>query len=139
MCTVGYGVGDEVLLVRIKSNWVPQNTGRAFVFVRKAILPLLMFFLVFLWSLSSLVLILPHETGLRFQFGVPDSETLSPGVHMKWPWPWGEIRRVPSARILSMKIGHEEEENEVISKVLDEIGIEISGKVIVSQEIMSKH
>ena len=35
MCTVGYGVGDEVLLVRDKSNQVPQNTGRAFVFVRK--------------------------------------------------------------------------------------------------------
>ena len=44
--------------------------AHAFVFVRKAVLPLVMFFLI-LWSLSSLVVILPHETGLRFRFGVP--------------------------------------------------------------------
>ena len=35
MCTVGYGVGDEVLLVRDKSSQVPQNTGRTLVFVCK--------------------------------------------------------------------------------------------------------
>lgn len=86
--------------------------AQAFAFARKAMLPLTAFLLIFLWLLSSFVLILPHETGLRYQFGVPDVDTLSPGMHIKWPWPWGEIRRAPSARILSMKIGHEEEEGE---------------------------
>ena len=86
--------------------------AQAFLFARKAAVPLVSFLFVFLWLLSSFVLILPHETGLRYQFGVPDSHVLSPGVHIKWPWPWGEIRRVPSSRILSMKIGHEEEEGE---------------------------
>ena len=84
--------------------------AQAFAFIRKAMVPLFGFLFVFLWSLSSFVLILPHETGLRFRFGVPDAHTLSPGLHTKWPWPWGEIQRVPSSRILSMNIGHEEEE-----------------------------
>ncbi|MAA78371.1 MAG: hypothetical protein CL916_03860 [Deltaproteobacteria bacterium] len=85
--------------------------AQAFMFARRATVPLTAFLFIFLWLLSSFVLILPHETGLRYQFGVPDTNTLNPGVHIKWPWPWGEIQRVPSSRILSMKIGHEEEEN----------------------------
>ena len=86
--------------------------AQAFIFARKAMFPLTAFLLVFLWLLSSFVLILPHETGLRYQFGVPNANILSPGLHLKLPWPWGEIRRVPSSRILSMKIGHEEEDEE---------------------------
>ena len=82
---------------------------RRLLIARKAMLPLTVF--AYLSGCSSFVLILPHETGLRYQFGVPDADTLSPGVTSNGR---GRVRNpsCPSARILSMKIGHEEEEGE---------------------------
>lgn len=101
----------SVFLALQEQLGIDVQGAQAFAFVRKAMVPLLGFLLIFLWSLSSFVLILPHESGLRYNFGVPDAQILPPGLHMKWPWPWGEIQRTSSSRILSMKIGHEEEED----------------------------
>jgi regulator of protease activity HflC (stomatin/prohibitin superfamily) len=86
--------------------------ARAIAFVRRSMLPLTGFLILFLWGLSSFVLVHPHEQGVRFRFGEPQEQLLNPGLHLKWPWPWGVIQTVPSSRILSMNIGHEEEEEE---------------------------
>ena len=84
-------------------------SARAFLFMKQSIVPLVCGLAIFLWLLSSVVLVHPHEQGIRFRFGVPEQEPLMAGLHLKWPWPWGEIKTVSSSRILSMKIGHEEE------------------------------
>ena len=79
----------------------------AILFVRRAFEPLL-FALVFLaWLSTSVVLIHPSESGIRSSFGRVEATVLPSGIHVKLPWPMGEIRRAQSHRVLSMEIGHE--------------------------------
>ncbi len=86
-------------------------------FFRGALLPLVLFQIAILYFLSCLVFIGPDEVGIRERYGRPLDEAwlLSGGFHLKAPWPFETVRRVPTS-LLEARIGepvfedeHEEE------------------------------
>lgn len=78
-----------------------------FLLVRRALLPLLLFQAAILYGMSCVVFLDAHETGIREQFGRPveGAPTLSSGMHLKRPWPFESIRRVPVGRVHRIEIG----------------------------------
>lgn len=51
-----------------------------------------------MWSMTSLVVIEPHQRAVLLTFGKPAEETLEPGVHFKWPYPISEVY-IPEAEV----------------------------------------
>jgi regulator of protease activity HflC (stomatin/prohibitin superfamily) len=76
-------------------------------YIRKTIEPLCIMILMLTWITSSLVVVDTHEKAVRENFGVPEKQVLEAGLHVKWPWPFGRVQKVPAYRVLQMKIGHE--------------------------------
>lgn len=89
--------------VSFRSSWTIR-------FVRRAFLPVLLVSGLLYWGLTCLTLIGPSERGVRESFGVVDGQ-LGPGLHLKLPWPFGQVRRVDVKRIRSARIGSNEEES----------------------------
>lgn len=57
------------------------------------------------WLLTSVAVIAPGERGLYERYGVAADETLLPGAHGVWPWPWGRVRRANVARVSTTLVG----------------------------------
>lgn len=88
--------------VSFRSSWTIR-------FVRRAFLPILLLAGLLYWGLTSLTLVGPSEIGLRESFGQFDRK-LEPGLHFKWPWPFGKVRRFEVKRIHMTSIGADPEE-----------------------------
>ncbi|MCS7167608.1 MAG: cation-translocating P-type ATPase family protein [Gemmatales bacterium] len=54
---------------------------------------------------TSIVIIGPNEVGLVNRCGRILEESLSPGLHLRWPWPWERIWRVQPEEIRSVTVG----------------------------------
>ncbi|HMP00448.1 MAG TPA: protease modulator HflK [Kiritimatiellia bacterium] len=80
-----------------------------FKILQKAVIPLLMVQATLLYAMSSLVFLGPHETGILERFGRPvDADTgLDSGFHLKRPWPFETVRRIPAKRIQLLEVGFE--------------------------------
>lgn len=91
-----------------------------FRFLQGALLPLVMFQLATLYLLSCLVFLGPDEEGILERFGRPkaDGWHLDSGFHLKWPWPFEQVRRFPAKRILTTQIGFKHEDHGKGEKVL---------------------
>lgn len=78
-----------------------------FRFFRGALLPLLLFQALGLYLLSCLVFIGPDEEGILERNGRPrpDHWRLESGPHLKAPWPFETVRRVPAKRLQVVAIG----------------------------------
>lgn len=52
--------------------------------------------------------IAPHERAVVERFGAPfrHHESISPGIHVKWPWPVDRVIKVDVTRVKSMNIGN---------------------------------
>ena len=88
--------------VSFRSSWTIR-------FVRRAFVPILLLSGLLYWGLTTLTLVGPSEVGLRESFGKFDRR-LEPGLHFKWPWPFGKVRRLEVKRIHSARIGEEQGE-----------------------------
>ncbi|MFW6169452.1 MAG: SPFH domain-containing protein [Planctomycetota bacterium] len=77
--------------VSFRSSWTIR-------FIRRAFVPILVLAGLLYWGLTSLTLVGPSEVGLRESFGQFDGR-LEPGLHFKWPWPFGHVRRFEVKRI----------------------------------------
>jgi len=77
-------------------------------FLEGALLPLVAFQLVVLYLLSSLVFLGPEEEGIVERFGKPRATGwhLESGAHVKWPWPFETVRRLPVKRVQVVDIGY---------------------------------
>ena len=84
----------------------------------KALIPLLIFQLLTLYSLSCVVFLGPGEEGLLEHLGQPRPSPLVSGVHFKCPWPFETVRRFPVNRILALRIGFTENETDKAPDVL---------------------
>lgn len=78
----------------------------AFLFTRIA--PLLGLGVGVLVLASCLVIVTPAEISLIERWGMPRGEELSPGPHLKLPWPIEKTRRFSPARIKSFRVGLED-------------------------------
>ncbi len=85
-------------------------------FIEKIIAPLILFQLLVLYSLTTIVIIKPHECGILETFGLPDKQKgiLKPGFHLKLPWPVQKIRVIPYLRIQSVFINPADEKEDTL-------------------------
>ena len=81
--------------------------------LKHALIPLVGMTALALWVMSCFVFLEPHEQGIRERVGKPVNldTPLNSGLHLKWPWPFEAIRRVPSKRILTVHVGYDPSEH----------------------------
>lgn len=52
---------------------------------------LLLFGVITGWLMSTLVVIQPHQRAMILTFGKVADADVGPGLHLKWPWPMGQV------------------------------------------------
>jgi len=77
----------------------------AYQFMQRWVLPLIGFTVVSLWLLSCLVLVEAHQEALVWRLGKLRGEALSPGLHVKLPWPLERAEAVPARRLQVLTVG----------------------------------
>ena len=77
--------------------------------LRRSAEPMLVAFLTLAWGSTALTVVPAPNSGVREWLGEPEETVLGPGLHVSAPWPFGRIQHVPTERVLSLSIGHEEE------------------------------
>jgi regulator of protease activity HflC (stomatin/prohibitin superfamily) len=82
--------------------------------VRRSLVPTLLLVALTVYLLSGLVILGPHEQGIRERFGKPVGGTglLDSGIHFTLPRPFETVRRVPAKRIQTIYLGYEPDEGE---------------------------
>ena len=80
-----------------------------FRFMERAIAPLILFQLVTLYLLTSFVIINTGEEAVIERLGRPlkGTETLKPGLRLKWPWPIDIAYRYPVERVEMLMVGEQ--------------------------------
>ncbi len=74
--------------------------------LRRALAPLLICQLLLLHAMSCFVFLGPEEAGWRERLGRPLPEgALSSGFHLKAPWPFETVRRLPVRRVQFTEVG----------------------------------
>ena len=63
------------------------------------------FALAAIWAASGLRMIDPQEVGLVQRFGRHVGDELSPGLHLRWPWPVDRVTRVEPDRLRMAAVG----------------------------------
>ena len=97
-----FDIAESRFGLSLRSSW---TIG----FFRRSVLPIVLGCLLVVWASTSFVVIEAHQAGLEERFGVVQKKRLAPGLHMKLPWPIGDIRRYPAGIIQTMQIGFEED------------------------------
>ena len=92
-------------------------------FLESALLPFTVFQALVIWLLTCLVFIGPDEAGILERFGRPRAEAaggwrLDPGAHVKWPWPFEQVRRYPAGRVLTTAVGFTSDGDEMPAELL---------------------
>ena len=94
---------DATMGIDLRSSW-------ALAFVRRATEPLALAVLGVGWLTTSLVMVDVEEQAVTERFGRPQvAGVLGPGLHVVLPWPVERVRRVDTARVRTLTVGHEEE------------------------------
>ncbi len=61
--------------------------------------------LLVVWALSSVSFVGPGRTGVVMRWGRALDETMTPGVHLKAPWPMDRVVRVEVPKVRRLEIG----------------------------------
>ncbi len=115
-----------------------------FRFLERAVIPLTILAIVFLWLLSCLVVVQPDEQGIRERLGqVVSPRPLGPGLYAKLPWPFARIYKFPVERVQQIPIGYtpghkgdQAEEDE--SPEAEQLRGDMTGRVIVWSKTHNK-
>jgi regulator of protease activity HflC (stomatin/prohibitin superfamily) len=78
----------------------------AWMFVKRASLPVFLLLLLCAWGLSSISMISLHERGIYERNGKV-SAVLSSGMHVHLPWPFGVVRRMDFGRVHTLQLADE--------------------------------
>jgi len=95
--------------VSFRSSWAIR-------FVRAAALPSLVAVVLLFWGITCLSIVAVDELGIRESFGrirgelpwnlgTVSDDPLPPGLHLKFPWPFGRVRHYPVKKVFAMPIG----------------------------------
>ena len=89
-----------------------SRTG-VWLFFRKAVVPAFLVWAFVFWLFTGIAEVAPGEIGIRERFGVvsPEKATLDPGVHLKLPWPFERIVRVPVDIVQEVRLGSKMDAN----------------------------
>ena len=74
--------------------------------LEKAIVPLVLFAALMLYSLSCIVIVEPNEEAIIERFGNPGKEAVGPGLTFKLPWPVSIAYKYPVKKISQLAIGY---------------------------------
>ena len=98
--TLNYQFGFEV-----SRTWFYQLLSRAFV-------PLIVLGILVMFLMSTIVIVPEGNEGILFRFGVPDTETVEPGVSLKWPWPIDRVELHDTGKVYEVVLGEGEDRSE---------------------------
>ena len=73
--------------------------------LEKAIVPLVLFAAVILYSLSCILVVAPNEQAIIEHFGNP-ARVAKPGLAFKWPWPIDKAYKHATKTVLEIPIGY---------------------------------
>jgi len=96
---INYQFGFE-----ITRSWFWQLLSKAFGW-------LVIFGAVVLIGFSAIVVVEPHQMAIVTRFGAPADEPIGPGLHLKAPWPIGQVEffDVTAVRVITLGQGAEAE------------------------------
>ena len=105
-------------------------------FFERTFVPFLVLMAVAFWMMTCFVAIETEENGIRKRFGkVVTREPLTPGLHVKLPWPMATIYTFPVERVQKLTVGYETgQPDSQQQKELQRSGVtlgDLSGEVIV--------
>ncbi|MBQ2820902.1 MAG: hypothetical protein IJF17_04880 [Thermoguttaceae bacterium] len=86
--------------VSFRSSWSIR-------FVARAMVPSLVLVFFMAWALSCLYVVGLGEFGVRKDFGKIHHEIIEPGIHFKYPYPFGTVMTFPVKKISMLPIGYE--------------------------------
>jgi modulator of FtsH protease HflK len=118
--TIDYQFGFKV-----SQTWLYQ-------LLEKAILPLLLLLLIFVYLSSSIIEVGPGQMAVIERFGSTNSggRIVGPGLHIKWPWPVDIANIHDTERVQQINIGFAADETEI----LDEDGTPIKRPLLWGQK-----
>jgi regulator of protease activity HflC (stomatin/prohibitin superfamily) len=91
---------EQRLGLSLRSAW-------AVGFVRRSLGLLGATLVLLVWASTMLVVVAPHEQGIRLRFGRLVSRTpVGPGLHLKAPWPVEAMERYPVTRVQTLALGY---------------------------------
>jgi len=98
-----FDVLDDLLGIDIRASW-------ALTFVRRSMAPLAVAVVALGWLSTGLSMVHPDEHAVKERFGEPVAgASLGPGLHVTFPWPVEQLRRVSTGQVRMITIGHEPE------------------------------
>ncbi len=83
--------------VEVSGSWLYRLLG-------SAITPLTIVGAAFLMALSSVTIVGPDERGVLLRFGALEGDPLSPGIHLKWPWPVETVEMHPVGEVQQLVV-----------------------------------
>ena len=83
--------------VEVSGSWLYRLLG-------SAITPMTLFGTAFLMALSCLTIVGPDERGVRLRGGEMAGDPLSPGIHLKWPWPFEVVEMHPVGQVQQLVV-----------------------------------
>jgi regulator of protease activity HflC (stomatin/prohibitin superfamily) len=78
--------------VEVSGSWLYQLLG-------SAVTPLTLFGAAVLLSLSCITIVAPDERGVVLRWGAMRGGPLTPGMHVKWPWPVEMVEMHPVGQV----------------------------------------
>jgi regulator of protease activity HflC (stomatin/prohibitin superfamily) len=92
-------VAERRLGLSLRSAW-------ALGIVRRSLGVLAASLILLVWASTTLVVVGPHEQGIRLRFGRLASRVpIQPGLHLKWPWPLETVDRYAVTRVQTLGLG----------------------------------
>ncbi len=87
--------------IDLKGTWALR-------YVRRSMEPLAALMLLAAWASTGVLTVAATDTAVVERFGAPQRD-LGPGLHLVAPWPVDRARRVSTARVHTLRVGHDEE------------------------------
>jgi len=93
-----FQIAERRFGLSLRSSWSIR-------FFRRATPVALLLSLLVFWLSTSMVIVQPDQLALSEVLGRVQPVPLQPGLHAKYPWPFGSVRRVSVGEIRTLQIG----------------------------------
>ncbi len=93
-----FQIAEKRFGLSLRSSWSIR-------FFRRATPVAILLSTLLFWLSTCFVIVQPDQLALSEVFGRIQPEPLPPGLHMKYPWPLGNVRRVSVGEVRTLQIG----------------------------------
>ncbi|MDD4316954.1 MAG: protease modulator HflK [Victivallaceae bacterium] len=93
------GTLDYQFGFKVSGTWI-------YSFAERFLFPLIILWLVILWTFTCIAEVGPNQLGIRLEFGrIIDKTPLEPGIYFKLPYPFGKIVNYSCDQIKTINVG----------------------------------